>query len=427
MEHFISIFEHHSYLILFAVIVLELIAIPISGEFFMSYAGYFVFQGKMDYTLALLTTIAAGGIGITITYWIGRMGGYRLIEKYGKYVHLGPKTYNKTAAWMERSGSKLLLFAYFIPGIRHFTGYVSGISKMPYRTFFIPAYIGASLWGICFITLGKILGPRWEDFHKSAGRYLIIIILVLALVLGALLAYRFYKNQIKSFFVRLLNRIMSYFRTIRATKVFLIGLTLALLGMIILMLGLAQDYLYNEFTQFNEVTAYIVHSIFQTGWISSMRRLLVLQSPIVFSVLIIITILAIWRKGRNRWLEGLLLTITILGAHIYHNAILHGLSYFHFVGKEAATRSPAFPDEKATITIIIYGTCLFLTLRHLKNTYIQFVGPILGILLLLCVAISNIALYHVLPSDIAGGYVYGAVWMFLNFLLFEMLRLTISK
>ncbi|MCP1123898.1 VTT domain-containing protein [Bacillus sp. 3103sda1] len=427
MEHFISLFEQHSYIILFTVILIELLAIPISAEFFMSFAGYFVFQGKMDYTLAILTAIAAGGVGITVTYWIGRLGGYKLIEKYGRYIHLGPKNYKKVAAWMERSGSKLLVVAYFITGVRHFTGYVSGISRMPYRTFFVPAYIGASLWAISFITLGKILGPRWQDFHKLAGQYLIYIVLGLAIVIGGLLVYKFYKKQIKNFFVRLLNRLISYFRTIRATEVFLISLTLVLLGMITLMLGMAQDYLYNEFTQFNEVTIYIVHSILQTGWTNSMSRFLSLQSPIAFSILIIITILAIWRKGRNRWLEGLLLIVSILGAHMYHNAVTHTLSYFHFIGKEAATRSSTFPDEKATITIIVYGTCLFLMVRHMKNKYIQFVPPLLGILLLLCIAIANIGYSHILPSDIVGGYVYGAVWMFLNFLLFEMFRLIVNK
>ncbi|PEZ03698.1 DedA family protein [Bacillus sp. AFS018417] len=427
MEHFISLFEQHSYIILFTVILIELLAIPISAEFFMSFAGYFVFQGKMDYTLAILTAIAAGGVGITVTYWIGRLGGYKLIEKYGRYIHLGPKNYKKVAAWMERSGSKLLVVAYFITGVRHFTGYVSGISRMPYRTFFVPAYIGASLWAISFITLGKILGPRWQDFHKLAGQYLIYIVLGLAIVIGGLLVYKFYKKQIKNFFVRLLNRLISYFRTIRATEVFLISLTLVLLGMITLMLGMAQDYLYNEFTQFNEVTIYIVHSILQTGWTNSMSRFLSLQSPIAFSILIIITILAIWRKGRNRWLEGLLLIVSILGAHMYHNAVTHTLSYFHFIGKEAATRSSTFPDEKATITIIVYGTCLFLMVRHMKNKYIQFVLPLLGILLLLCIAIANIGYSHILPSDIVGGYVYGAVWMFLNFLLFEMFRLIVNK
>ncbi|MDR4983861.1 VTT domain-containing protein [Bacillus cereus] len=427
MEHLISLFEQHSYSILFTVILIELFAIPISAEFFMSFAGYFVFQGKMDYTLAILTAIAAGGVGITVTYWIGRLGGYKLIEKYGRYIHLGPKNYKKVAAWMERSGSKLLVVAYFITGVRHFTGYVSGISRMPYRTFFIPAYIGASLWAIGFITLGKILGPRWQDFHKLAGQYLIYIVLVLAIVIGGGLVYKFYKKQIKNFFLRLLNWLISYFRTIRATEAFLISLTLVLLGMITLMLGMALDYLYNEFTQFNEVTTYIVHSVLQTGWTSSIKGFLSLQSPIAFSVLIIITILAIWRKGRDRWLEGLLLIVSILGAHIYHNAVLHTLSYFRFIGKDAATRSSAFPDEKATITIIVFGTCLFLMVRHLKNKYIQFVLPLLGIVLLLGIAIANIAFSHILPSDIVGGYVYGGVWMFLNFLLFEMFSLIVNK
>ena len=146
MSHLITLFEQHSYLILFTGILLELLALPISGEFLMSYAGYFVFQGKMNYTLALLTVFVSGGAGITATYWIGKIGGYNLIEKYGKYIHLGPERYEKTAAWFEQSGSKLLVFAYFIPGIRHFTGYILGISRMPFRKFIIPAYTGSFLW-----------------------------------------------------------------------------------------------------------------------------------------------------------------------------------------------------------------------------------------------------------------------------------------
>ena len=167
MSYLITLFEQHSYLILFIGIFLELMALPISGEFLMSYAGYFVYQGKMNYILALLTVFVSGGAGITVTYWIGKAGGYKLIEKYGKYIHLGPERYKKTSAWFERSGSKLLVFAYFIPGIRHFTGYISGISRMPFRRFIIPAYTGAFLWGICFITLGKVLGLNGRPSIKQ--------------------------------------------------------------------------------------------------------------------------------------------------------------------------------------------------------------------------------------------------------------------
>jgi len=43
------------------------------------------------------------------------------------------------------------------------------------------------------------------------------------------------------------------------------------------------------------------------------------------------------------------------------------------------------------------------------------------------ITIAKIASTNVLPSDIVGGYVYGGVWIFFNFLLFEMLRLVIDK
>ncbi|MGG1675558.1 DedA family protein [Neobacillus sp. NRS-1170] len=167
MSHLITLFEQHSYVILLIGIFLELLALPISGEFLMSYAGYFVFQGKMNYTLALLTVFLAGGAGITATYWIGKSGGYKLIEKYGRYIHMGPERYKKTAAWFERSGSKLLVFAYFIPGIRHFTGYISGISRMPFRRFIIPAYIGSFLWGLLFYYLGKSIGAPMGGFPSG--------------------------------------------------------------------------------------------------------------------------------------------------------------------------------------------------------------------------------------------------------------------
>ncbi|ULT56404.1 DedA family protein [Neobacillus drentensis] len=424
MSHLITLFEQHSYLILFIGIFLELMALPISGEFLMSYAGYFVFQGKMNYLLALLTVFLSGGAGITVTYWIGKAGGYKLIEKYGKYIHLGPDRYTKTAAWFERSGSKLLVFAYFIPGIRHFTGYISGISRMPFKKFIIPAYTGSFLWGVCFITLGKVLGPRWKVFHQAASKYFIIFIIVFVILLVGYFAYRFYKIQIKNLFIHSINWLTNRLKTIRKTEIFLIFLTFVLIGMVTLMLGMAQDYLYSEFTQFNEVAEYMVHSV---GFKSWMKSFLVLQPPFALGSILAITIIRIWIKGRNRVLEYLLLTVSIVGAKPFHDSIIKTFSFLQSFGFAGKFHSANFPDLNATMIIIIYGTCCFLLIRHSKNSYISIFVPLIGLLLLMGLTIANIASTNVLPSDIVGGYVYGGVWIFFNFLLFEMLRLVIDK
>jgi len=356
MSHLITLFEQHSYLILFIGIFLELMALPISGEFLMSYAGYFVFQGKMNYLLALLTVFLSGGAGITVTYWIGRAGGYKLIEKYGKYIHLGPDRYKKTAAWFERSGSKLLVFAYFIPGIRHFTGYISGISRMPFKRFIIPAYTGSFLWGVCFITLGKVLGPHWEVFHQAASKYFIIFIIVFVVLLVGFFVYRFYKVQIKNIFIQLIKSLTNRLNTIRKTEIFLIFLTFVLIGMVTLMLGMAQDYLYNEFTQFNEVTEFLIHSVVYKSW---MQGFLVFQAPFALGSIIAITIIRIWIKGRNRGLEYLLLVVSIVGAKPFHDSIIKTFSFLQSFGFAGKFHSANFPDLNATMIIIIYGTCCF--------------------------------------------------------------------
>ena len=424
LSYLISLFEQHSYLILFLGIFLELLAFPISGEFLMSYAGYFVYQGKMNYLLALLTVFVSGGVGITVTYWIGKAGGYKLIEKYGKYIHLGPERYKKVSAWFERSGSKLLVFAYFIPGIRHFTGYISGISRIPFRKFIIPAYTGAFLWGVCFITLGKVLGPEWKVFHEAASKYFVIFIIVFVVLLAGFLVYRFYKTQIKNFFIHLLKRLIERLKTIRATEIFLIFLTLVLIAMVSLMLGLAQDYLYGEFSQFNEIAEYMVGSVVYTSW---MKGFVVFQTPIALGSIIAITMIRIWSKGRNRLLEFLLLGVSIVGAKPFHDLISKTFYSLQSIGFFGKFHSANFPDMNAFVMFIIFGTCLFLLVRHSKKSYTPIFTSILVLLILAGIAIENIASTNTLPSDIVGGYVYGGVWISFNFLLFEMLRLVLEK
>lgn len=424
MSYLINLFAEHSYLILFVGIFLELMALPISGEFLMSYAGYFVFQGKMNYILALLTVFLSAGAGITVTYWIGRAGGYKLIERYGKYIHLGPERYKKISFWFERSGNKLLIFAYFIPGVRHFTGYVSGISRISFRKFIIPAYSGAFLWGICFITLGKVLGPEWENFHQAASKYLVIFLIVLAVLLAGFLVYRFYKNQIKNFFIRLITRLLYRMKTIRATEIFLIVLSLTLIGMVSLMLGISQDYLYSEFTKFNEISEYMVHSVVYTNW---MKGILVFDQFFALGSIILLTIIRIWIKGINRMLEYLLLIVSISGAIPFRASIMEAFSFLRKFGFEERFHSSNFPDLNSIILLVIYGTCLFILVRHSKKSFLMIVVLLFGLFLLMGLAIVNIELSNTLPSDIVGGYVYGGVWTFFNFLLFEMLRLVLEK
>ena len=58
----------------------------------------------------------------------------------------------------------------FLPGVRHFTGFVAGTSKLQLRVFAGYAYLGALFWAATFISLGYFLGAEWPaDCRGLAG------------------------------------------------------------------------------------------------------------------------------------------------------------------------------------------------------------------------------------------------------------------
>ena len=185
------------YCAIYSSLLLELIAFPLPGEVLMSYTGFLVFQGHLNWILSILIAGIGSCIGMTISYWIGYKLGQPFFEKYGSRFHMGPERFEKLSLWFSKYGNKLLLIAYFIPGIRHITGYFSGTTRLPFRIYAIFAYTGAFLWVTVFITLGKVLGPQWETFHSSIKKYLIIGGIVAAVILIVIYIYKKYKEELK--------------------------------------------------------------------------------------------------------------------------------------------------------------------------------------------------------------------------------------
>jgi undecaprenyl-diphosphatase len=74
---------------------------------------------------------------------------------------------------------------YFIPGVRHLTGYVAGASELTFSNFALFAYTGAFCWAAVFITLGYVLGEQWNQVLRSVHETKRLTIgLVIVVVLG---------------------------------------------------------------------------------------------------------------------------------------------------------------------------------------------------------------------------------------------------
>lgn len=149
---------HYGSLALFFLLALGILALPVPDETLMVAAGFLISRGKLNLPFTVVAAYLGAICGITLSYIIGRYGGSLLLEKYGHYIRLTDKRIEKTRLWFSRIGMWALFIGYFIPGVRHFTGYIVGSVRIPFSRFALFAYSGAVVWSSVFLSIGYLIG-----------------------------------------------------------------------------------------------------------------------------------------------------------------------------------------------------------------------------------------------------------------------------
>ncbi|WP_377520270.1 VTT domain-containing protein [Priestia megaterium] len=424
MDFMTSYINQYGYIVLFLALMLELLALPLPGELLMGYAGVLAFQGHLNWMGSILAAGIGSVIGMTIAYGIGYKLGTSFFDKYGKTFHMGPERIERMSKWFSKHGNKLLIITYFLPVIRHITGYFSGMTRLSFRTYALYAYSGSFLWVTTFITLGKVLGPQWEQFHHSIKKYFIIGMIVAVILFASIYIYKQYKVKIKGIVINVLQWIVSVFYTRKRAGLVFIFTGLVTLGFILLMIGMTQDFIGNEFGDFNKITGLLITALFNKDWNIPMWTFFMLGSKEVLIAFIFFPLLWILWKGRDKKIELLSLVVVVGGGELYEESLRRIFHHFSPVRKSLIEQlSYSFPSEQSLMAFVIYGFAVFMLVRHSRGLWIPTLVPIVAFLILLLIAISRLYLSIQYPSDIAAGYVCGGVWLGLNILLLETFRL----
>jgi membrane protein DedA with SNARE-associated domain len=173
----------YGYFAIFILLVFGIIGLPIPDETLLTFSGYLIYKGHLSFPLAFVSALAGSASGITISYQLGRVFGNRVLLRYGKYLHLTEERLDRAHAWFARIGHWALTVGYFIPGVRHITAYAAGIAEVSPHQFALFAYTGAVLWVSTFLSLGYLLGERWEAVEKNIHYYLVWV--AVAIVVAA--------------------------------------------------------------------------------------------------------------------------------------------------------------------------------------------------------------------------------------------------
>ena len=176
------------------IIALECICIPVPGETTLVAAA--IYAGtthELNIFSVILAAIVGGIVGNVIAFWIGREYGYRLLMRYGSFVHLDETRIKIGEYLFLRHGSKVVFFARFIPVLRSFAPVLAGVNRMPWGSFMLANVAGAVAWVGLDCTLAYLIGEELTKVAGPVGLGLAALVVVL-LAVGGWLAARHEKQ-----------------------------------------------------------------------------------------------------------------------------------------------------------------------------------------------------------------------------------------
>ncbi len=128
--------------IIFAAILAEGFGIPTPGQSLLIVGALLSTRGEFDIRLLLMSAWFAAVIGNTLGYFIGRIGGRKLLLR----LPLNPSRLERMDIFCQRHGMLLVILSRFIDGPRQLTGIFVGSLQMPVITFLLATSLGALLW-----------------------------------------------------------------------------------------------------------------------------------------------------------------------------------------------------------------------------------------------------------------------------------------
>lgn len=177
-ESFLSFIDNWGYFAVALLMGMENACIPIPSELILGFAGYLVFAGRMTFTGALWAGMVGGLIGSVFAYEVGRRGGRRFVDRYGKYFLIKKSHVAMADRWFERYGMKAVFFSRMMPVIRTFISLPAGFSMVDRTKFVVLTVLGSLPWTALILWIGELLGEGWQIMMKIGHQVSIAFALV---------------------------------------------------------------------------------------------------------------------------------------------------------------------------------------------------------------------------------------------------------
>jgi len=150
----------YGYWVVLVAVALESMGVPFPGETALLAGAIFAGTGDLNIVLVILAASAGAILGDNLGYAIGHRGGYPLLQRIGRLVHVDLRGLRYTEHFFKLHGDKTVFLGRFFSVLRTYVALFAGINRMPWRTFLLFNALGGITWAIIFGLLGFFLGKN---------------------------------------------------------------------------------------------------------------------------------------------------------------------------------------------------------------------------------------------------------------------------
>jgi membrane protein DedA with SNARE-associated domain len=143
-----SLVRDYGLVILFVLIAMESAGIPVPGETALVAAGVLASHGDMSIVAVITVAAAAAIIGDNVGYWVGRLGGRKLLQKASLVDRHASRVLPWSERFFQRHGGKTIFLARFVAVLRVTAAWIAGISRMHWWQFFLWNAAGGIVWAV---------------------------------------------------------------------------------------------------------------------------------------------------------------------------------------------------------------------------------------------------------------------------------------
>ena len=189
------IFDKFGWLGVFGLMVFENATGITPSEIILAFAGWMLIERHgISPSFIPLGGLYAGlgsAIGASITYWVARIGGRPLIDKFTALFHIDTKYIEKIEDQCRKWGAGIVMVGRVIPGVRTLVSIPAGLVKIPFPKFFLATFLGAYVWCTILIGAGYALGYEWRLISEYIKTHLPLLLASGLLVVMAYLMYHY--------------------------------------------------------------------------------------------------------------------------------------------------------------------------------------------------------------------------------------------